>query len=275
MLEDKTSHDITTEAIFIKKQKVQAVLLTRETGILCGKDIFSRVFTLLDKNIQVNFLYSDGDKITAGEKIAHVTGDVKNIFKGERIALNFLSMLSGISTKVNHAVEILKPFGIGALDTRKTLPGYRVLSKYAVYIGGGNNHRLNLEQMGLIKDNHIAAAGGVKQAIEMFRKKYPSSKCEVEVETNAQLNEALNEYPDMIMLDNMKPDQIKKCMDLIRIFNAEHNANIIVEASGGFNLENIQSLSQTGVDFVSMGTLTNHIKPLDFSLEVLAGNPDR
>lgn len=266
--EDKIDRDITTNAIFLKNKKVEASLIVREQGILCGKDIFTEVFSIIDKSTKVEFKFNDGDRVEAGNSVALLKGDVKSMFQGERIALNFLSMLSGIATKTHKAVEILRPFGIMALDTRKTLPGYRLLSKYAVYTGGAANHRLNLEQMGLIKDNHIAAAGNIKKAITLFRKMYPEHKCEVEVETTSQLKEALNERPEMIMLDNMNAREIKLCVEIMKQYNSENQTNIICEASGGYNLENIISLAHTGVDFVSMGSLTNSITPLDFSIEV-------
>ncbi|MDH4261563.1 MAG: carboxylating nicotinate-nucleotide diphosphorylase [Spirochaetia bacterium] len=265
--EDKTNDDITTNSIFTKRKKVKSSLIARESGILCGIKIFIDVFNIIDKKTLVQPNFIDGDSFNKGNVIALIEGDVKSILKSERIALNFLSMLSGISTKTKYAVDILNKYGITALDTRKTLPGYRILSKYAVYTGGGSNHRLNLAQMGLIKDNHIAAAGGIKNAIALFRKMYPKHKCEVEVETFSQLNDALPERPEMIMLDNMNVKEIKHCVEVINKFNNKHKTSIICEASGGYNLSNLSTLAKSGVDFVSMGSLTNSITPLDFSLE--------
>jgi len=266
--EDKTHFDVTTNAIFEKKQIVSARLVTRQPGILCGKEIFTEVFSILDTGVKVEFFFNDGDKIKKGDQVAALQGDVKSMFQGERIALNFISMLSGISTLTKKAVDILKPLNIIPLDTRKTLPGFRMLSKYAVFMGGGSNHRANLQQMGLIKDNHIAAAGSIQKAVALFREKYPLHKCEVEVETATQLSEALKARPEMILLDNMSAPNIKRSVDAIARFNRKNNTAITAEASGGYNLENISTLAGTGVDFVSMGCLTNHITPLDFSLEV-------
>jgi len=266
--EDQTSNDITTHAFFSKAKNEMAILLAKEKGILCGKNIFTDVFLALDKKTKVKFKNSDGDLIEAGEIVATITGNIKNILKAERTALNFLSMLSGIATKSFKAAQILKPYGISVLDTRKTIPGYRKLSKYAVYTGGAVNHRLDLAKMGLIKDNHISAAGGINNAITTFRKRSPGFRCEIEVETESQLTEALKEFPDVIMLDNMDKNKLKRCSAKIRKFNLEHGVHILCEASGGYNLNNIISLANTGIDFVSMGCLTNDINPLDFSMEI-------
>ncbi|MDH4198928.1 MAG: carboxylating nicotinate-nucleotide diphosphorylase [Spirochaetia bacterium] len=266
--EDDIKRDISTNSIFPESKKTNAILISKDKGILCGSQVFSDVLRTVDQLVQIKFRYSEGDDLNFGDSVAEISGNIQSILRSERIALNFLSFMSGIASHVRQALEILRPWGILPLDTRKTLPGYRILSKYAVNIGGGMNHRINLSEMGLIKDNHIAAAGGVKKALQMFRSRYPDKKCEVEVENMPQLQDALSEKPDMILLDNMSPVQVKICAGAIKNFNNTNHTAIICEASGGYSLENIHLLADTGVDYVSMGSLTNHIRPFDFSLEI-------
>ena len=266
--EDCIENDVSTRAIFPESKNIRAILVSKDNGVLCGTRVFSDVFLRIDHLLNPEFYFTDGSTLRPGDTVAEIHGNVQNILRAERIALNFISFMSGIATRSSQAVEILKPFGIVPLDTRKTIPGYRILSKYAVYTGGAMNHRVNLQEMGLIKDNHIAAAGSVKNAIQMFRKACPEIKCEVEVENIDQLNEALAEKPDMILLDNMSADLLKKCAAIINTFNTANRTQITSEASGGFNIKNIHLLADTGVDYASMGSLTNNIQPFDFSLEV-------
>jgi nicotinate-nucleotide pyrophosphorylase (carboxylating) len=269
LAEDKVNNDVTSKSIFNKKHQAKAILLCKSGAVLCGIDLFTDVFKIVDKSLNINIKFKDGNSLKKGDIVAEISGRTISILKSERVALNFLSMLSGIATTSRLITNILKPHQIAALDTRKTIPGFRILSKYAVYTGGAANHRLNLSDMGLIKDNHIAAAKGIKNSIRMFRKKFPALKCEVEVENELQLQEALGENPDMILLDNMTPLMLKRCTRIIKNYNKKNSTHITCEASGGFSIENIHRILKTGIDYISMGSLTNNIKPVDFSLEVI------
>ncbi|HOV14233.1 MAG TPA: carboxylating nicotinate-nucleotide diphosphorylase [Spirochaetota bacterium] len=252
--------DVTTDPIFTKKQKVVFKLLAKADGILCGRDIFTEVFKTIDKKTKVEFYFDDGQPITKGSVVARVYGDVKTILKGERTALNFISHLSGVSTKtslfVKEAANRLK-----ILDTRKTIPGLRMLQKYAVFCGGGKNHRIGLYDMALIKDNHIDAAGSITNAVKKIRNKY-KYKYNIEVETRnlTEVEEAIKCNVDRIMLDNMDIDTMKKAVSLI-------NKRCEVEASGNMTLERINEVAETGVDFISFGELTHTVTVFDFSLK--------
>jgi len=266
--EDKARGDITTNSIFSGKHKTMARLVARESGILAGLEIFRDTYKMLNGRLNIKTHYKDGALVKRGSLIAEVKGDTISILQGERTAVNFVSMLSGIATETGKVVKKV-PSGVALLDTRKTLPAYRKLSKYAVSVGGGLNHRIDLAAMAMIKDNHIAAAGSISEAIDLVRKKNPRKKLEVEVDTLKQLQEALPALPDIVLLDNMEPETLKKATSLVRKFNREQKKSILTEASGGYNINNLDKLKGTGVDFVSMGNLTNRIVPLDFSLEIL------
>ncbi len=278
LAEDHVNEDCSTEAVFQEKKEVRADIVARKAGILCGIEVASAVFLRIDPQISVQKRCADGNRIWPDDDILHLEGDIRSILRAERIALNFLSMLSGISSKVAEAVEILAPMGIRLLDTRKTIPGYRSLSKYAVIRGGGYNHRKNLKEMGMIKDNHIAAAGSIRQAVRNFHRSWPDVPLEVEVDTMEQLAELLGApaapgetaLPAAILLDNMTPEELTAAARMIHDYNRENGACIISEASGGFQLNNLTTLEGTGVDYVSMGSLTNQITPIDFGLDLLS-----
>jgi len=267
--EDQIEHDVTTLAVFSKQDIAQANLISRESGVLAGIEVFVEVFRRVDETLTIELKATDGQDLSPNEIVAIIKGPICSILAAERTSLNFLSMISGIANSARKCKKIASAMGITPLDTRKTLPGYRALSKYAVQMGGGANHRKDLQQMGLIKDNHIAAAGSITSAIHLFQKKYPQKKLEVEVDTYEQLVEALPEKPDMILLDNMNPGELKKCASYIKEFNSDNKLEITCEASGGYTPDNIEVLKDTGVDFVSSGALTNNITPFDFSLDVL------
>ncbi len=266
--EDGYEQDVSTLSIFEQPARACAHIIARESGIIAGLPVVQAAFTFIDKQVQIEFLKQDGETCSSGDLILSARGDIRSLLRAERVALNFLGFLSGIATATRRVCDALQPMNIRPLDTRKTIPGLRRLSKYAVALGGGYNHRMSLADMGLIKDNHIAQAGSVTKAIKKFREKYPNMPLEVEVDTIEQLREALPLQPDMILLDNMNPGQLKECVNLIRDFNIKYGTNITSEASGGFRLDNLDMLTGTGVDYVSLGSLTSHVIPIDFSLEI-------
>jgi nicotinate-nucleotide pyrophosphorylase (carboxylating) len=253
------STDVTSAAIF-KNEKSKFILLAKDNGILCGMEIFSQVFKSIDKDCKITFFFKDKDKIKKGEIIAAVEGHVLSILKGERTALNFISHLSGIATKTALFVRSAKN-KIKILDTRKTIPGLRILQKYAVHCGNGVNHRMGLFDMILIKDNHIDASGSITNAVNKVRKKW-GKKFKIEVETRnlKEVEEALICKADRIMLDNMNYSLMKKSVKLI-------NKLCEVEISGNMNLKKVRKYSKIGADFVSIGELTHTIQPFDFSLK--------
>lgn len=251
--------DITSDSIF-SNERYLFRLIAKEDGILCGIDIFKRVMALADIAITTKPYFRDGNRIENGTLVAEVSGPVGMILKAERTALNFLSILSGIATQTSHYVK--KADGrLKILDTRKTIPGFRELQKYAVRCGGGNNHRMGLYDMVLIKDNHIDAAGGISAAVERVRSKWGTRyKIEVETRTLAEVKEALACNADRIMLDNMSEREMSEAVVII-------GKKCETEASGNITLKKIDSVAATGVDFASAGELTNSIKALDFSLK--------
>lgn len=250
--------DVTSDAIFNNEISTY-ILLSKDNGILCGKDIFTTVFNLIDNECLVEFFFNDGEPINKSDIIAKIKGNIKNILKAERTALNFISHLSGISTKTNLFVKEAEK-KIKILDTRKTIPGLRKLQKYAVKCGGGFNHRLGLYDMVMIKDNHHDAANGIKNAVNKIRKKW-KDKFKIEVETRDiyEVTEALNAGVDRIMLDNMDISTMKKCVQQI-------DSQTEIEASGNITIDKIKDIAKTGVDFVSIGKLTHSVKAFDFSL---------
>lgn len=256
----KNNLDVTTDAIFTKKEKVVFKLLAKDNGILCGKDVFTDVFKTIDKSCEVVFYFDDRAQIKKGDIVARVKGDIKTILKGERTSLNFISHLSGISTKTSLFVKEARN-KLQILDTRKTIPGLRLLQKYAVYCGGGKNHRIGLYDMVLIKDNHIDAAGSITNAVLNVRKKW-NKKYKIEVETRNldEVNEALNCRVDRIMLDNMDLKTMKKAVEII-------DKKAETEASGNMTLQRINEVSTTGVDYISFGELTHTVTVFDFSLK--------
>lgn len=260
--EDLSYGDITTNAIVEQVKKATVDLISKEDGVIAGLEIFKRVFLILG-NAEVKLYVQDGALVHKGEKIGEIYGDTRTILSGERVALNFLQRMSGIATLTRKFVEKLEGTNVKLLDTRKTTPNMRIFEKYAVRIGGGTNHRFGLNDGVLIKDNHIDAAGGIKNAIESVRKSAPFvRKIEVEVESLKQLEEALEANADIIMLDNMDIETLKTSVKII-------NGRAETEASGNVTLDTIQAIAQTGVDYISTGALTHSFKALDLSMKNL------
>lgn len=261
--EDIPSEDITTNSIIKEKKIGRVQLICKQEGIIAGLHIFKRTFELLDKNISTKMYFEDGDSVKNGDIIAEIEGNVRVLLSGERTALNFLQRMSGIATYTSNVVKLLKGSSIKLLDTRKTTPNMRIFEKYAVKMGGGCSHRYNLSDGILIKDNHINAAGGVAKAIKMA-KEYTSfvRKIEVEVENLEMMQEALEAGADIIMLDNMTPEMMKKAVAM-----AAGKAEI--ECSGNITKENIKTVIDIGVDYISSGALTHSAPILDVSLKNL------
>ena len=261
--EDISSEDITTNSVMREYKKGTAQLICKQDGIIAGLPVFERTFHLIDEKTEVKFYAKDGDSVKKREILAEVTGDIRVILSGERTALNFLQRMSGIATYTNNVVKLLEGSNIKLLDTRKTTPNMRIFEKYAVKIGGGNNHRYNLSDGILLKDNHIGAAGGVKNAIKMAKEYAPFvRKIEVEVENLQMMKEALEAEADIIMLDNMTPEMMKEAVKM-----AEGKA--VTECSGNITKENIKNVIETGVDYISSGALTHSAPILDVSLKNL------
>ncbi len=251
--------DVTSEAIFANEED-SFVLLSKADGILCGKEIFLETFHIIDNNCNIEFHFTDGSKITNGDVIASIDGSISSILKAERTALNFISHMSGIATKTGNFVREAGD-RCRILDTRKTIPGLRKLEKYAVRCGGGQNHRMGLYDMVMIKDNHIDSAGSIEKAVGKIREKW-GSKFKIEVETRnlEEVKQALISEADRVMLDNMSLDMMKEAVKMIA-------GKSKVEASGNMTLQRIQSVAATGVDFISVGELTHSVKAFDFSLQ--------
>ena len=261
--EDITSEDVSTNSVMPHPQAGEVDLICKEDGIICGLQVFERVFTLLDEKTTVEFLVQDGAEVHKGQLMAKVHGDIRTLLCGERTALNYLQRMSGIATYTHSVAELLKGTGIKLLDTRKTTPNNRIFEKYAVRIGGGNNHRYNLTDGVLLKDNHIGAAGGVKQAVTMAKEYAPFvRKIEVEVENLSMVREAVEAGADIIMLDNMSHEDMREAMNII-------GGKALVEVSGNVTKENIAKITDLGVDFVSSGALTHSAPIMDISLKNL------
>ena len=261
--EDITSEDVTTNSVMPYAQDGEADLICKQDGIICGLQVFERVFTLLDEKVQAEFFAADGDAVKNGQRIGVVRGDIRSLLCGERTALNYLQRMSGIATYTHETASLLAGTNIKLLDTRKTSPNNRIFEKYAVRTGGGNNHRYNLTDGVLLKDNHIGAAGSVKKAIEMAKEYAPFvRKIEVEAETLAMVQEAVLAGADIIMLDNMDYAQMKEAIALIA-------GRAKVEISGNVTKERIAALAGLGVDYISSGALTHSAPILDLSLKNL------
>lgn len=261
--EDITSEDVSTNSVTPEKQLGCADLICKEDGIICGLEIFARVFTLLDPSCQVELLAKDGDAVKNGQLLAKLTGDIRTILSGERTALNYLQRMSGVATYTHNVASLLDGTSIKLLDTRKTTPNNRLFEKYAVRVGGGNNHRYNLSDGVLLKDNHIGAAGGVRQAIEMAKAYAPFvRKIEVEVETLDMVREAVDAGAHIIMLDNMSHEQMAEALNII-------DGRAEVEISGNVTKENIEKIKDLKVDYISSGALTHSSPILDVSLKNL------
>lgn len=257
------SEDLTTNAIYRQKRKAQVSLIAKEEGVLAGIDVFKRTFVLIDQEIRFQDYKEEGDELRKGDLVLEIIGDVRTILQGERTALNFLQRMSGIATKTRGCVSALEGSGVKLLDTRKTTPNLRILEKYAVRVGGGENHRFGLSDGILIKDNHIAAAGSVAKAIELVREYLPfTKKIEIEVENLEMVREALDAGADIIMLDNMSAEMIRQAVALI-------GRRALIECSGNIDPENIRLYRELGIDYVSSGALTHHIDALDLSMKNL------
>lgn len=258
--EDIGTGDITTNSTVSVDRKIKGRFIAKEPGIVCGLPIVKRVFELLDINIELFYHVQEGGFVSKGEIVAEISGPARGILTGERVVLNFLQHLSGIATRTHESVARISGTKAVIADTRKTTPGLRVLEKYAVRTGGGSNHRSNLSDGILIKDNHIHAAGGIRQAIESARALAPHTlKIEVETENIAQIEEALACKADIIMLDNMTIEEMAKAVALI-------NGRAIVEASGNMGEKDLQGVAATGVNIISIGALTHSVRALDISL---------
>ena len=261
--EDITSEDVSTNAVMPKAQKVKVDLICKQDGIIAGLDVYARVFTLLDDSTEVEFFCKDGDEVKAGQLMGVVTGDIRVLLSGERVALNYLQRMSGIATYTHEVAELLKGSKTTLLDTRKTTPNCRIFEKYAVRVGGGSNHRYNLSDGVLLKDNHIGAAGSISNAVRMAKEYAPFvRKIEVEVETLDQVKEAVEAGADIIMLDNMTTDQMRAAIDLI-------DGRAETECSGNVTKENIERLVSLGVDYISSGALTHSSPIMDISMKNL------
>lgn len=261
--EDITSEDVSTNSVMPEGKMGEAELICKQDGVICGLQIFETVFTLLDAKTEVELFVKEGDKVKNGQLLAKVRGDIRVILCGERTALNYLQRMSGVATYTNEVAAYLEGTKTKLLDTRKTTPNNRIFEKYAVRIGGGNNHRLNLSDGVMLKDNHIGAAGGVKKAVAMAREYAPFvRKIEVEVENLDMVRDAVEAGADIIMLDNMSQEQMKEAMAYI-------DGRAEVEVSGNVTKENIAVLTGLGVDFISSGALTHSAPILDISLKNL------
>ena len=261
--EDITSEDITTNSVMREYQLGEVELICKQDGVIAGLDVFKRTFELLDSKTEVTFTKKDGDTVKNGDKIGVVRGDIRVLLSGERTALNYLQRMSGIATYTRSIADLLKGSKTKLLDTRKTTPNMRVFEKYAVKVGGGYNHRYNLSDGILLKDNHIGAAGGVKEAVQMAKEYAPFvRKIEIEVENIDMLKEALDAGADIIMLDNMSVEDMTEAVKLV-------SGKAETECSGNVTKENVERLVDIGVDYISSGALTHSSPILDLSLKNL------
>ncbi|EHI97952.1 nicotinate-nucleotide pyrophosphorylase [Clostridium sp. DL-VIII] len=262
LIEDIPNEDITTNSIINEESIATVELLCKEEGIIAGLEVFKRVFEILG-NVEVEFYKGDGDKVFPKEKVAFLKGSTRNLLMGERLALNLLQRMSGIATLTNKFVQEICKTNTKLLDTRKTIPNLRILEKYSVKVGGGCNHRFNLSDGVMLKDNHISAAGGIKNAVELARENSSFvRKIEVETENLEMVKEALEAKADIIMLDNMSLSLAKEAIELI-------NKRALIEFSGNVELSNIKKIAELGVDYISVGALTHSAKILDLSMKNL------
>jgi len=265
--EDIETGDVTSRATIPAGCEARGKFVAKEAGVLCGIPVVAEVFRTLDASIELDLTLGEGERFAAGATLAGVRGKARPILSGERLALNFLQRLSGIATLTRRMVEMVADLPVRVVDTRKTTPGLRFLEKYAVRTGGGSNHRFSLAEAVLIKDNHIVASGGIREAVERARAFVPSGMTvEVETESEAQVREALAAGADVIMLDNMSPAEMRRMVELI-------GGQALVEASGNVSEDSIRPIAETGVDIVSVGALTHSAPALDIGLDLeLAGS---
>lgn len=263
LLEDINYIDVTTDYLIDEEQEGAAQFLAKADGILCGLDVALRVFELLQPDFKAEVFKKDGDVLKKGDIIAKVYGKTRTILKGERTALNLIQHMSGIATATNEAVKLVEGTKASIVDTRKTLPGMRPLQKYAVTVGGGKNHRYNLSDAAMLKDNHVDAGGGITNAVKKLKSKLGHmTKVELEVRTLDELREALSVDVDVIMLDNMSNEMMAEAVKIT-------DGKAILEASGGITAETLRSVAETGVDIISIGALTHSVKAFDISLKIL------
>ena len=261
LTEDINTGDITTMSTVPKDTRISGNFIAKQGGILCGMDIAKAVFAYIDPDVSLKSYFSDGEAVEKGDVIATIKGKAISVLTGERLALNFLQRLSGIATKTHEAVQKVSGYPVKIIDTRKTTPGLRIYEKYAVRTGGGYNHRFTLSDGVLIKDNHINAAGSITNAVKSARDFIPHTlKIEVEVENLGQVEEALECGTDIIMLDNMSTAMMKEAVSLI-------DKKALIEASGNMDEKDLREVAATGVDFISIGALTNAVSPMDISLK--------
>jgi len=261
--EDMPKGDITSESVIDSESVSEAHVIAKEKGVLAGIDIAENVFNKIDISLKYKKLKEDGEEFKSNDKLALIKGKSRSILKGERLALNFLQRLSGIATLTKKYTDGLKGTNTKILDTRKTTPCLRILEKYAVRMGGGVNHRFNLSEMVMIKDNHLRLIGSIKESIQRAKKSVGNGvKIEVETCSLDEVKEAMKYDADIIMLDNMRPEEIKKAVDLV-------NGKIPLEVSGNITLSNLREISDIGVDFISVGSLTHSFKSIDISIELL------
>lgn len=262
LLEDMNYLDTTTDYLIPREQEGSARFLAKAEGVLCGMDITLRVFELLQPDFQAEVFFHDGDIVKKGDILARVSGKMRTLLKGERTALNLLQHMSGIATATNEAVKLVEGTRASIADTRKTLPGLRPLQKYAVTVGGGRNHRYNLSDAAMLKDNHIDACGGIANAVGALKGKLGHMvKTEVEVRSLEELKEALTAGADVIMLDNMSPELMKQAVEIT-------NGRALLEASGGITAETLREAALSGVDIISIGALTHSVKAFDISMKI-------
>ena len=260
--EDINYTDAATDGIFDGSETSSGYFVAKADGVLCGMDVAMRVFQLLDGNFKAKILKRDGDKVESGDILARFSGNTVVLLKGERTALNLIQHMSGIATATAKAVSIVEGTGASVTETRKTLPGLRALQKYAVTVGGGKNHRFNLSDAAMLKDNHIDACGGIAGAVEKLRSNIGHTvKIEVETRNPDEVKEALAARADIIMLDNMDTDTMKKAVAFI-------DGKALTEASGGITLDSLRAVAETGVDIISLGALTHSVKAFDISMKI-------
>lgn len=263
LLEDINYVDAATDYIIPEAQEGSAKFIAKANGVLAGLDIALRVFEILQPDFKAEVFKKDGDYLNEGDIIAVISGKTRTLLKGERTALNILQHMSGVATSTNKAVKLIEGTNATIADTRKTLPGLRPLEKYAVTVGGGKNHRYNLSDCAMLKDNHVDACGGIKNTVKTLRTKLGHTvKIELEVRNLDELNEAIEAGADIIMLDNMSCDMMKKAVEITA-------GRAKLEASGGITDETIRTVAETGVDIISMGAVTHSVKAFDISLKII------
>jgi len=266
LAEDRVRDDVTTNSLKDYDNQVTAAVIAKENGIISGTGVFINTFITVDPVISINVFKGDGSEVKKGDIVLEIKGMESSILKAERTALNFMQRLSGIATLTKKFVDKLKPYHTTLLDTRKTTPGMRYLEKKAVKDGGGSNHRMNLEDMAMVKDNHIEMAGTISNAVKKIREKFPGKKIEVEVKNLTELEEALSLDVDMIMLDNFNTGMLKEAVQAVK--QSQNRQPAQLEISGNVDLENIEQKAAVGVDFISVGALTHSFKSLDLSLKI-------